>query len=56
MQRWHIPFDYIDNHWTNTEFYHMVGAVIVSERQARSKSKGTYRVSPSQMENRHARS
>lgn len=38
MQRWHVPFDHIENNWTELQFLCLLGAVKESERRGDRKT------------------
>jgi len=39
MQRWHIPFDYIEENWTWSEYLCMLGAIIISMGEQKKERK-----------------
>ena len=40
MQRWHIPFDYMDSHWTPSHMVCLTAAVIENAKDDARDSKG----------------
>ena len=56
MQRWHVPWDHIENHWTDSQFYYLLAVVMEdAKEQARTRDPRRRGTSMREFTNRHLR-